>query len=519
MSRRRTGYSEQPAEYYDRDWIRRLTGKGTISVDESIQRRTYTSSHATKYVVGDSVLDLCCGIGQLANMIDDRKYLGIDFSAPQLAYAVDICKNPNARFIRADVRNITSIGRFDTVVMGEALEHFDNPEAVVEIAHQHAKKRIVITLPTKNGPCHVWENFEEKDIRELLRDGESGEVIVCDPFKCLMGTNRWVAVKELYPRVLVTGAGGFIGSHLVNFLKEKRYWVRGVDLHHSEYSPDTADEFLLLDLRSKEAASEAVQGIDWVFALAADFGGMRYIDDPSKQAAVIYNNGMINHNTLEAAREAGVERYLFTSSVCVYPTNKLDVLYPEPLKEEDVYPALPQRTYGWEKLHTEHLVAAYGQVYNMETRIARLQNTYGPWGSWQEDPRTKAPGDLCRKVAMAKTVGSRDVEIWGDGESTRSFMYIDDCVQGLYQLMQSDYPTPVTLGPDRVVSINELVSIIAKAAGIDVVRVYVDGPQGVRGRNFDHTRAKEILGWTAQISLEEGIKKTYDWIEEQLSKT
>lgn len=196
--RTRTGYPEQPAEYYDQDWGDRIAGTATISVAESIERRIFTSSFATKYVVGETVLDLCCGTGHVANMIDNREYLGIDFSAPQLDWAREHCQNPNARFVLADVREPLDVGRFDTVIIGQALEHFEDPEYIVDVAHQHAKRRIIITLPTKNGSCHVWENFEEPDIRELLGDSDRGTVIVCEPFKCLMGTNRWVAVKDLY---------------------------------------------------------------------------------------------------------------------------------------------------------------------------------------------------------------------------------------------------------------------------------------------------------------------------------
>ena len=517
MSRSRTGSTEQPRIYYDEDWARKGRGETAPCHEEDVTRRTYRSKYATKYVVGTSVLDLCCGVGQVASMVDNRRYLGIDFSANQLVWARDRCQNPNADFLCADVRQVSdAIGRFDTVILGEALEHFEDPESIVELAHHYAKKRIVVTLPTKNGSDHVWESFEEPDIRELLGDGKGGEVIVCEPFKCLMGTDQWIVVKDLFPRVLVTGAGGFIGSHLIHYLKEKGYWIRGVDIKKSNNTPSPANEFLLLDLISKSAAHEAVQGVDWIFALAADFGGMRYVDDPRKQAQIIYNNGMINYNTIEEAHKAGVQRYLFTSSVCIYPTYKLEVLYPEPLKEEDAYPSLPQRAYGWEKLHTEHLVTAYGDSYGMDIRIARLQNTYGPWGSWREGPRTKAPGDLCRKVVQAKLSGTKEVKIWGDGKTTRSFMYIDDCVRGLYLLMQSDYSGPITLGPDRVVSINELVDIIAKAAEIEATKVYVEGPQGVRGRNFDHTKAWEILGWEPTVSIEEGIAKTYRWVEQQI---
>lgn len=514
MSRRRTGYPEQPWNYYDNDWVEKCKGNPQDKMD----RRAFTSSHATKYIVGDSVLDICCGCGQVANMIGNRRYLGIDFSPAQLEWAREHNQNPNASFLLEDIHALPcDIGKFDTVILGEALEHFEDPESIVELAHRHAKQRIVITLPTKNGSCHVWECFEEPDIRELLKDGVGGKVTVCKPFKCLVGTNRWVAVKELYPhpRILVTGAGGFIGSHLVCHLKEQGYWVRGVDLKYPDYMPSVADEFFQLDLTRGKNAEEAVQGIDWAFALAADFGGMQYIDNPANQARVLYNNTLINLNTIEASREAGVKRYLFTSSVCVYPTYMLENTNPLPLTEEEVYPALPQRTYGWEKLHAEHAALAYQESFGLDVRIVRLQNTYGPYGAWY-GLRAKAPADLCRKVAHAKLAGVHEVEVWGDGLATRPFMFVIDCVNGIYKLMCSDYCAPVTLGPDRAISINELVDIIADAADWKVDKVCVAGPQGVRGRNFDHTKAREILDWEPKVSLEEGIAETYRWIEQQI---
>ncbi|MEW6362049.1 MAG: NAD-dependent epimerase/dehydratase family protein [Pyrinomonadaceae bacterium] len=314
-------------------------------------------------------------------------------------------------------------------------------------------------------------------------------------------------------RVLVTGAGGFIGSHLVDFLKKKGYWVRGVDLKYPEFSPTSADEFLIGDLRQREAADIATREMDEVYALAADMGGMGFIS--SHHARILYNNALINLNTIEAARENGVSRYLYTSSACIYPEHLQTDADVKPLKESDAYPAMPQDAYGWEKLISERLAIHYREDYGLETRIVRFHNIFGEKGTWQGG-REKAPAALCRKIAHAKLTGNHEIEIWGDGEQTRSFCYINDCVEGLYRLMKSDFHEPINLGQDRMVSINELADIIAKIAGIEVRKIHVEGPQGVRGRNSDNTLLREVLNWEPQISLEEGLEKTYSWIEEQV---
>ncbi len=321
------------------------------------------------------------------------------------------------------------------------------------------------------------------------------------------------AARANATKVLVTGAGGFIGHHLVTFLKQRGYWVRGVDIKYPEFAPTDADEFELLDLRRWDNCLQATRGIDEVYALAADMGGMGFIS--SNHAQILRNNALINLHTIEAARINGVSRYFFTSSACVYPEYRQMDANVTPLKEEDVYPAQPQDAYGWEKLIGEHLCRHYREEFGLETRIVRFHNIFGPLGTW-EGGREKAPAALCRKIAYAKLTGNPEIEIWGDGEQTRSFCYIDDCLTGIYKLMRSDYHEPLNLGQDRMVTINQLADIIAEIAGISIIKKHVPGPQGVRGRNSDNTRLRQVLGWAPEISLEEGLARTYAWIEEQV---
>lgn len=314
-------------------------------------------------------------------------------------------------------------------------------------------------------------------------------------------------------KVLVTGAGGFIGHHLVKFLKEKGFWVRGVDIKYPEFRKTQADEFELLDLRRWDNCLQAMRGVEEVFALAADMGGMGFIS--SNHALILRNNLLINVHTLDAARVNSIKRYFYSSSACVYPEFRQTETDIPPLKEEDAYPAQPQDAYGWEKLIVERLCMHHRDEYGIETRVARFHNIFGPQGTW-DGGREKAPAALCRKVAVAKLTGNPEVEIWGDGKQTRSFCYIDDLLEGVYRLMRSDHYEPLNIGQDRMVTIDQLADIIADAAGIDIVKKHVPGPQGVRGRNSDNTRLRQVLDWAPQISLEDGLARTYAWVEAQV---
>jgi len=316
-------------------------------------------------------------------------------------------------------------------------------------------------------------------------------------------------------RILVTGAGGFIGHHLVAELKRQGHWVRGADIKRPEYGATAADEFQLLDLREPANARQAADGVEHVYALAADMGGMGYIS--SHHALILHNNSLINLNTLEAARAGGVKRYLYSSSACVYPEHRQTDAAVTALKEDDAYPAQPQDAYGWEKLITERLCTHYREDYGIETRIVRFHNIYGPYGTW-DGGREKAPAAMCRKVATAKLTGRKEIEIWGDGEQTRSFCYIADCLDGVGRLMASDFGDPLNLGSDRLVTINQLADIVCGVAGVTLAKRHIPGPQGVRGRNSDNTRLRHVLGWEPQVALETGVGQTYKWIEDQVKQ-
>lgn len=315
-------------------------------------------------------------------------------------------------------------------------------------------------------------------------------------------------------RVLVTGAGGFIGHHLVKYLTARNYWVRGVDIKEPEYEKTSAHEFELLDLRRWANCLQATRGVDHVYNLAANMGGIGFIE--SHKAEIMHDNALINLHMLEAARLNGIEKFLYTSSACVYPGYRQKSADVVPLKEDDAYPADAEDGYGWEKLFAERQCRHYHEDYGLNTYIVRFHNIFGPLGTY-DGGREKSPAAICRKVALAKEVD--EIEVWGDGQQTRSYCYIDDCVEGIHLLMQSNDHAPLNLGQDRMVTINELVDMVAQIAGKRVTKRYdTTKPQGVRGRNSDNARLREVLRWEPKISLEKGLEATYHWIYEQLVK-
>jgi GDP-D-mannose 3',5'-epimerase len=316
-------------------------------------------------------------------------------------------------------------------------------------------------------------------------------------------------------RAVVAGAGGFIGHHMVRFLKDQGYWVRGVDIKKPEYEESAGDEFAVLDLREWKNCLEATREVEEVYQLAADMGGIGYIT--GNHAVVARNNVLINAHMLEAAHRNGVQRHFYSSSACIYPMYLQKSPDVTPLREEDAYPADPEEGYGWEKLYSEKLCEYYTEEGKLETRVARFHNIYGPLGTY-EGGREKAPAAISRKVALASDGG--DIEVWGDGQQTRSFTFVDDCVEGIYRIMQSDHWAPLNLGTDELVTVDALVDLVCKVAGKSLTKRHdTSKPQGVRGRNSDNSKTREVLGWEPQTSLEEGLRRTYRWIETELAKS
>jgi GDP-D-mannose 3', 5'-epimerase len=314
---------------------------------------------------------------------------------------------------------------------------------------------------------------------------------------------------------VVAGAGGFIGHHMVKYLKANGYSVRGVDIKEPEYEPTAADEFEVLDLRESENCLKATRGADEVYQLAADMGGIGYITE--FRADVARNNVLINAHMLEAAHRNGVQTYFYSSSACIYPMYRQHDADVTALREEDAYPAEPEEGYGWEKLYAEKLCEYYTDEGKVDTRVARFHNIYGPLGTY-EGGREKAPAAISRKVALAND--GDDIEIWGDGQQTRSFTYVDDCVDGIHRLVRSGHTKPLNLGSDRLISVDGLVDLVSSIAGKQLVKRHdTTKPQGVRGRNSDNDRCREVLGWEPPTSLEDGLAETYRWIQSELAKS
>jgi len=314
-------------------------------------------------------------------------------------------------------------------------------------------------------------------------------------------------------KILIAGGAGFIGSHLARRLKKEGNWVRAADWEKNVYfeEQDFCNEFMHVDLRNLDNCLKACEGVEEVYDLAADMGGMGFIQ--SNHSAILYNNIMISFNMIEAARRSGVKRFFYSSSACIYPEHKQTQEDIPGLKESDAWPAAPQDAYGLEKLVSEECCKHYGKEFQIEFRIARFHNIYGTHGTWKGG-REKAPAAFCRKVMCS----DKEFEMWGDGKQTRSFCYIDDCVEGILRLMRSDVREPINLGSDEMVSMNDMAKMIMNFEGKKLTLKHIPGPEGVRGRNSDNTFIKKVLGWAPSISLKQGAEMTYKWLKEQIEK-
>lgn len=317
-------------------------------------------------------------------------------------------------------------------------------------------------------------------------------------------------------KALVLGGGGFIGSHMVNRLKKEGFWVRAVDLKFPEFSPSQADDFIQGDLRDPLICLNAIdQKFDEIYQFAADMGGAGFVFTGENDADIMHNSALINLNVLEACLRRNSKRIFYSSSACMYPEhNQIDPNNPN-CEEISAYPANPDSEYGWEKLFSERLFLAFARNYGFESRIARYHNIFGPEGTWQGG-REKAPAAICRKIALAEN--DDEIEIWGDGEQTRSFLIVDECIEGTVRLMRSDFKEPVNIGSDEMVTINKLVDIISEVAGKKIYKKHISGPEGVRGRNSDNKLIKTKLNWAPSNSLKWGLEKTYPWIQSQINK-